>query len=184
MARHPSVRLAVLGCLVLLTGCGDSMSRTFGLTKDAPDEFTVVTRAPLSMPPNFDLRPPQPGAPRPQEQTASQNAEAALDPQAALAEPHAATSSPGQDALLQAAGPAPAPNIRAQVDHEAATDTRDEGFADRLMFWKPPPPKGTVVDAQAEADRLKQNAALGASPETGDTPVIRRKPRGLLEGIF
>lgn len=54
--------------VVLLCGCSSSsLSRAFGLTRDAPDEFTVVTRAPLSMPPDFSLRPPEPGVARPQE---------------------------------------------------------------------------------------------------------------------
>ena len=34
-----------------------------GLDKRPPDEFTVYSRAPLSLPPNYDLRPPgDPGA--------------------------------------------------------------------------------------------------------------------------
>ena len=37
-----------------------------------PDEFAVESRAPLTVPPDFDLRPPEPGAPRPQEKTAKQ----------------------------------------------------------------------------------------------------------------
>ena len=55
----------LLGCtLILLAGCsGDKLTRTFGLTRDAPDEYTVTTRAPLSMPPDYNLRPPRPGAP-------------------------------------------------------------------------------------------------------------------------
>ena len=74
---HPRlVRSLLLGCtLILLAGCnGDKIARTFGLTRDAPDEFTVTTRAPLSMPPDYNLRPPRPGAPRPQEQSERQQA--------------------------------------------------------------------------------------------------------------
>src|ERR1700736_6064630 len=71
--------------LIVLTGCGDSsLSRTFGLVRDTPDEFTVVTRAPLSMPPDFSLRPPQPGAPRPQDLSARAQAESALVPESVL----------------------------------------------------------------------------------------------------
>src|SRR5450755_3176733 len=72
--------------VVLCSGCStfSSLSRTFGLTHDAPDEFTVVTRAPLSMPPDFTLRPPQPGVARPQEQSERTLAESALVPESAL----------------------------------------------------------------------------------------------------
>jgi hypothetical protein len=40
-----------------------------GLEKTSPDEFLVVKRAPLSLPPNYELRPPKPGERRPQERT-------------------------------------------------------------------------------------------------------------------
>src|SRR6201992_876895 len=96
-----------LGCaLILLGGCatGD-LTRTFGLTRDSPDEYTVTTRAPLSMPPDYNLRPPRPGAPRPQEQSERDQAAAALVPQLALSAPQGSVS-PGQSALMQETGPA------------------------------------------------------------------------------
>jgi len=57
----------------LLAGCTD-FRRTIGLEQVAPDEFAVESRAPLTIPPEFDLRPPQPGAPRPQEKSPNQQA--------------------------------------------------------------------------------------------------------------
>jgi hypothetical protein len=47
------------------------------------------------------------------------------------------------------------------------------------MFWRNPPPPGVVVDASKESKRLRENAALGDSPETGDTPIIQPKKSGL-----
>ena len=58
---------------LLLPGCSD-LKRTIGLEKSSPDEFAVESRAPLTMPPDFELRPPQPGAARPQEATPGQQA--------------------------------------------------------------------------------------------------------------
>src|ERR1700687_5118505 len=49
-----------------LAGC-NSASRALGMTKVTPDEFRVVTKAPLVVPPDYSLRPPAPGQPRPQE---------------------------------------------------------------------------------------------------------------------
>ena len=57
-------------------------------------------------------------------------------------------------------------------------------FADRLMFWRPTPPAGTAVDPVRESQRLRQNAALGQSTETGDTPIIQRRRAGLFSGLF
>src|SRR4051812_28306850 len=155
------LRLAALAGALGLAACsGDELTRTFGLTRDAPDEFQVTTRAPLSMPPDFSLRPPRPGASRPQELTQQQQAEAALVPDT-LSARNGAAATPGQQALVQAAGrPAPA-DIRSQVDSEAALDTPNRSFADRLLFWRPTPPAGTAVDPVRESQRLRQNAALG-----------------------
>ncbi len=182
------LRSASVFCvLLLLAGCSDSdgLSRTFGLIRDRARRVPVTTRAPLSMPPDFTLRPPQPGAERPQEQTTTQRAEATLVPQAALgtAAP-AAGDSPGLDALLQAAGPRPPADIRAKVDQEAARSSDNQMLTDKLMFWKDPPLPGVVVDADKEAQRLRENAALGQQPDTGDTPVIQSKPKNFIDTLF
>jgi len=43
--------------LVLLTSC-ENIKKGFGLKKDVPNEFLIEKRNPLTMPPNFDLLPP------------------------------------------------------------------------------------------------------------------------------
>src|SRR3569832_2436554 len=49
-----------------LAGC-KSTQQALGMTKVTPDEFRVVTKAPHNKPPDYALRPPAPGKPRPQE---------------------------------------------------------------------------------------------------------------------
>ncbi|HEY3846169.1 MAG TPA: DUF3035 domain-containing protein [Acetobacteraceae bacterium] len=177
--------LLLTGSTLALASCGngDTLSRTFGLTRDAPDEFMVTTRAPLSMPPDFSLRPPRPGAPRPMEQSERTQAEEALAPQTALGTPQGGDS-PGQDALVQAAGPSASNQIRQQVDADARMQQGNTSFVSKLLFWQTPQPAGIVVDPQKEAQRLRENSALGASPATGDTPIIQPKKKGWLEGLF
>ena len=183
LIRRCTTVLAVAGCAATLAGCsGEGLARTFGFIHDAPDEFTVTTRAPLAMPTSFSLPPPHPGAARPQEQSERAQAELALVPQMALGEPDAGSSS-GQQALVQAAGPPATPQIRAEVDQQAAQD-RQTGLGEKLMFWRKKPQPGIVVDPQKEAQRLRENAALGQSQETGDTPIVQPKKRAWLEGIF
>ena len=58
------------------------------MSKRAPDEFAVVRRAPLIVPPDYDLRPPDPGAPRPNIGTTSDQARVAMT--GSQAEPSAA----------------------------------------------------------------------------------------------
>jgi murein DD-endopeptidase MepM/ murein hydrolase activator NlpD len=167
----------------LMSCSGDQFGRTFGFIRDAPDEFTVTTRAPLAMPTNFNLPPPRPGAARPQEQSERTKAELALVPQMALGG-QTAGESPGQEALVQAAGPPVSSAVRAEVDQEAAKERPKQGVADRLIFWRKPPPRGIVVDPQKETQRLRENSALGQNQNTGETPIVQPKQRAWLEGIF
>ena len=44
--------------LAALAGCSGTVQEKLGLGKRAPDEFQVVRRAPLILPPDYSLRPP------------------------------------------------------------------------------------------------------------------------------
>ena len=198
MRRTPILLAALAVCLPLATGGCSSVKETLGLTKQSPDEFRVVSRAPLSMPPDYNLRPPTPGSPRPQEGTPRDQAESAVfqyanngglpaDAIPPIGEGEAETAqSSGESALLQSAGASGVdPNIRQLVDSETAEDEADSRtLADTLTFWREPEPYGDVVDPAAEQKRLQENAALGNPVTEGETPVIVRKKRGMLEGIF
>jgi hypothetical protein len=169
---------------LMLSGCGD-VERTFGLTRDIPDEFTVETRAPLSMPPSYQLTAPQPGASRPQEVSAQAAAEAALAPATALGgTAPAGPTTAGQQALVAQAGPAAPADIRSRVNAEASLDRPSQSLTDHLLFWQSAPPAGTVLDATAESQRLRENAALGQPATAGATPVIADKPKSGFLGIF
>ena len=74
-----------LAAAALIAGCTD-FKRSIGLEPTLPDEFAVESRAPLTIPPDFELRPPQPGASRPQEKSADQQAKQVIE-QAGPGEP-------------------------------------------------------------------------------------------------
>lgn len=207
----------LLVAAMTLGACADA-KRQLGLVNTPPDEFAVVSRPPLSLPPDFALRPPRPGA-EPQEaviaRQQTRQAVFGLDDASAIdgsaidgpidgdgeirlasgpaepAGPRAAprlgveTASVGEAALLGLAGAdQAAPGIRRIIDRESAVlADADDRLIDRLLSLDVPPP-GTVVDADAEARRLRENQALGRPVTEGETPSIERKERGLLEGIF
>ena len=177
---------AIVGVLIV-TGC-DGAREAIGIGKQSPDEFAVVTRAPLSMPPDYGLRPPRPGVDRPQEEKVM---DSARDLIVKSANPNASTrrvstASLGETALLSKAGATnPDPNIRREINRESSIlATADDSFTDSLIFWQNRPEPGSIVDADAERQRLRENAALGDAPTKGRTPKIIRKPKGWLEGIF
>lgn len=193
MARNLTTslfKIALLGGLTLgVSGC-ESTRETFGLNKQAPDEFQVVSRAPLSLPPDFTLRVPEPGATRPQTGTTTDQARRILtgeDPNGVKRDISEGNRSQGQVALLSQSGAQYAsPDIRNTVDRETSIFiSESDSVVDNLIFWQDKPEFGTTVDPAAEAKRIRDQQALGDSvAEGGNTPVIERKKKGWLEDIF
>ena len=112
-------RVALLGLagFPLLAGC-DSLRDAAGLTKQSPDEFAVVTKAPLVIPPDFNLHPPSPGAAPLNQEDPTTAAQGALfngtDPQTVAAGMRG-NFTPGEKMLLANAGVQNAdPTIRAE----------------------------------------------------------------------
>ena len=170
--------------LVLALGACEDARKILGLDKRAPDEFSVYSRAPLSLPPNYDLRPPAPGEARPQETAPTIEAEQALRgrrPGAVQEQPAPEGSSAGVRALLRQTGGLTAQsNIRSVINEEAAALAQEnERVTDKILFWRKPEPEGTVVNPEKENQRIRENQALGKPVTEGDTPVIQRRKRGL-----
>lgn len=174
---------ALLSLGVVACG-GGTVQESLGLVRAPPDEFQVVSRAPLSLPPDYDLRPPQPGAPSPGEVTTQQAAREALiggtgagatsatieaaGDDAAPA-PRASAPGPAEQAILAASGADRAdPNIRRQIEEDeaqlVAIDSRKFLF---IASWQQSPTDRRIaaeaLDPVAEAARLR---ALEIGPMT------------------
>jgi hypothetical protein len=174
--------LSCLGVLAL-AACGD-IRDDLGLGRSTPDEFAVVDRAPLSVPPDFTLRPPQPGAPRPQEVDAKQRAEEAMysnDKSKPAKLPTAGQSNIEKAVLNNSGAPGADPDIRSVVDREAAEKVvASPHLVDQLLWWKKDQPPGLTVDAAAEAARIKAAKANNQPLNAGATPVIEQQKTGWL----
>jgi len=174
------VAVAAMGA-VGLAGC-QSAGKALGMSKVTPDEFRVVTKAPLVVPPDFSLRPPSPGEPRPQELQPESAARAAL-----LGQRAAEARTDGEKALVAKAGGESAdPLIRYVVDDEFGDVAhKDRGFADRVMFWRKDRPSAagatTAAAAGATAPAPVDPAAEQARLRTltgGQPIVIQQAPSG------
>lgn len=176
-----------VGAAIALSGCTDAR-RALGFEKAPPDEFQVVERAPLAMPPDFSLRPPSPGAVRPQEGNVRDQARAALAGRTTATPVSTQGRTSGDVALLKKAGAEQIqPDIRLVVNKETQSlADADKSFTDKLVFWRKPdgPGAGEQLDAGKEAQRIRENQALGRSVGDGDSPRISRRRKGMLEGVF
>lgn len=172
--------------LAMMAGCS-SVKRELGVARNSPDEFTVVKRAPLTLPPDYTLRAPVDGSlSASTSEVPAQTREALLGKTTGDTAPVASADR----AFLEKLGAADASSdIRAEINREngyIAVQNRD--VADKLIFWKDEEIKNeealtSEVDAKAEAERLKKNQAEGKPVNAGDVPVIKKK-ESTIDKIF
>ncbi len=156
----------ILMTSVLALSACSHVKETLGMQRTSPDEFTVVERAPLTVPPNFDLTPPQPGAARPQDQTTTNSAKGLVLGSQSSA-PKADNSSPAEQALLNKVGAANGdPKIRQELMGPDTTPGDKETVAQKLGISSTDA-NGKALDPTDEAARL-QKANVKAPPVKAD----------------
>jgi hypothetical protein len=187
--------LPLVAGVLLVNSCTSQQSNVFGEEKQAPDEFAVYSRAPLSLPPDFGLRPPKPGVTRPQTIVPRNKAKEAIlsssrTPSSATSNGNAAQAqadqTPGIVALLSNAGATHAnPNIRALINSETSglSNGVDGGIAEKILFWRKNDTslKGAVIDPAAEQRRIRRKSSEGDVVEEDPAravPTIKRRDGG------
>lgn len=193
-------RGACLLCLLTLTACGgsDNIRHTLGLERNAPDEFKVVSRPPLSLPPDYALRPPRAGEQGHNAIPAAQKARAAAtgqqsyqqlttatanSPTAVRAVSSHALASDGERSLLSKIGAEhAAPNIREALyqDHQTLKDEQEESWLGSLTGKK----DEALVDAAAEAERIREKQQAGETVTGEDVRTRDHKARSVIDQIF
>jgi hypothetical protein len=156
--RAQAFRFALLGIAAIsLAGC-DSLREAAGITKEPPDEFAVVTKAPLIIPPDFNLHPPSPGAAPLNQQDPTSAAEASLfnnnDP-VAVAQSMKGNYTAGERLLLANAGVQNAdPAVRTELQSDQKNmQGADASFTDRILgspAKAAPLPKGAAAPASTD----------------------------------
>ncbi len=123
----------ILSATLLLSGC-ESFKDTFGFSKKPPDEFSVITKAPLVIPPEFSLRPPRQGESAQKVYSTQEMARAALigSSTAALID----QPSDGEKRLMEKAGAdAQDGTIRVIIDNENnQTEDAHPSLVEKLTF--------------------------------------------------
>lgn len=187
--------------LIGLTACeGQNARDILGLDRRAPDEFRVISRPPLSTPPDFQLRPPLEGETLSSRPPADLQAKSLVvdgrdistvtyDIRRKMGEAETAVGVVGayeartsaDNALLSRAGANQADSqIRQRIYEERAQQKKE--VEENWLF--PQKSDGMIVDAEAEKQRLEANKEAGKPVTAGETPVVEPKERGILEKVF
>ncbi|MCF6221712.1 MAG: DUF3035 domain-containing protein [Robiginitomaculum sp.] len=168
----------LIGAALLSTGCA-SAGKALGMTKTTPNEFNILTKPPLVVPPEYNLRPPREGELNVEEKYATVAARKAL-----LGEIDPAKPSAGEAVLIAKAGGGRAdPAVRVIIDGQNSIERKNRGFADRILFWKNGQAiglDGQPLDPDQEARRQKAvQSATGGNP----VQIIRRPGGAKLPGL-
>lgn len=196
--RHLKDSLLVVLSVGVLSACSGNVKETLGLKKQAPDEFRVVSNQPLSVPPDFRLIEPTPGAKRPHVSALDKQAEAVLfgseeEQVSTLNREQILTSSltsRGESALLSRAGVSEAdPNIRDILTEEErvqVVEEEEKGFFSKVIDYTRGvgDDEAPELDAVAEKKRISEAQKAGEEVTGDDTAIHEKKDTGLLGRLF
>ena len=182
--RSSLLLVAVLAVATLPLGGCDSFNRAIGKTRVIPDEFQVVSNAPLAIPPDYALRPPRVGNGPEQANPTDQARETVFragdtPSQPAPVAPSKNMSVGEQDLLRQAGAANAASDIRQTVDADPTEGVPfDRSLVDKLLFWSGPttPPSNQTLSPGEEQSRIRvaQSVARPGGPAAAppaDAPV-------------
>lgn len=140
----------------------DSIRDAAGITKEPPDEFAVVTKAPLIIPPDYNLHPPKPGAAPLNQTSPTQSAQAALygDDTASVAASINGNYSQAEKLLLAQSGAATADDSIRRIIASDNTKAEDTGtLTDSLLFGSSSDASSADKPLDADAEKARIDAA-------------------------
>jgi hypothetical protein len=208
MVKITTIITALLALTALGACTGSEVRQSMGMKRNNPDEFQVVSRPPLSVPPVYFLRPPSdegvgmtPADSRAEalvfegkELPAYQLPDHDGMQRAETAVPEVRSSaldSEAESVLLRNAGATQAnPQIRdlLKEDNTVYVEVQEEkkGFMYKLKNGLIPSAEGEdpVVDAAGEQQRIRRNQQEQRSITIGETPVLDPKQESVLDKIF
>jgi len=155
--------LGVVTLLSMLSACSD-FRKAIGTEKSSPDEFQVVVRPSLVLPPNFSSRP-----------TAATGAQTAAtvasDAQAQASVLLGARETGASDYSDIFAFDKIVEDVRSKVDEETAGIKFERRLPIQVLFGGLPD-VGPVIDKMAEDRRIRRNRLENRSLSYGATPAI------------
>lgn len=174
-------KILSIAIAITLTACtGSEVKGALGLKKRAPDEFMVLSRPALTVPPTFDLPEPEQTTITPPQSVASGKAKKVL-----FGASNAATvgKTKAESLLLNKAGFENAQSdIRQQLDEdvraleEPIAAEEEKGFFSRLIEpIKLDEASDPIVNPMAEKERIQNAKASGETVDGEDAETIQPK---------
>ena len=181
--------LLLAGLLPLaLSACntkGESVQEMMGMDRSGPDAFNVVSRPPLSMPPEFELRPPAPvGTPGPGEPRMDNIARGLITGE----EPEASTAvisvgstgleSTGERSLMEKFGAVKAdPMIREQLTSDQYLKKEESSWLDDVIPSLSEQKVKEQLDPIEEAEKLRDDSSLKDSVQAPPKEFLDKAPK-------
>ena len=172
--------------VILLAGCQGDVREQLGLKKQPPNEFKVLSRPSLVVPPDLNSLPSPTDYQQPFDPNEVRDAaRSALIGGSEEATSSASEKSSGESLLLKKAGASEAnPEIRKILTEESIVrEEKDEekSVLDKILApIRPDEDREVVIDADKEEERIRQNESENKPVNEGDVPVIDKRKGGIL----
>lgn len=179
--------IGALLCLLALSACGDgSLREKMGLERKPPDEFKVLARPPLTVPPDFNLRPPVDDRDAIGASNISHDARTLLLGDAPAPDaPATAAPTSAEEVILQRAGADKTPPTVRDIIRSESGENADESDKSTLEKLREPLKKADpIVDPAAEQKRILTNEEQGKDITEGETPTVKPRSESLWDRIF
>ena len=163
--------LLLAGVGLVASGCS-GFRKAIGEEKSSPDEFEVVVRPPLSLPPNFFANSTQLTENAPATSSSSSSGDSPIDARSVAAATLGAAEGKAANNYEQIFDFSAVPeNIREIVDEETYGIQFERRIPLQMLFGGLPD-VGPVLDKFAEDQRLRRTLREGQSPTDGGTPAV------------
>ena len=187
-SKNQLLYASIIASVLLTASCSD-IKKDLGIARNSPDEFTVVKRAPLSLPPEYNLVPP---LKKGETSDVVENKSTTTKAKEVLfgeIENNENLNEGDKTFLTKLKVEDAKDDIRKLIDEDNGyLYIKNKSVIDKLLNSeeKAPSPDeipSSTVDAKKEAERIKENLENDKPINEGEVPVIEKK-ESTIEKLF
>ena len=162
--------ISILLLAMFTSGCSNDLKSSLGLKKPSPDEFTVISNPPLSVPPNFTLSKP------------NTDAESSINLQD-IQTPSSSLNKDEQDFLNRLGAKKGTTKVDRLIDQEynQSQEMNSQKGTIRKTVSRLNGDDEHYIDPVAEKERIKMNNEEGKPINEGD---VKEKSKSTIDKIF